>query len=82
METAINRFHDLFAQLGLPNDPLSIQAFLTRHAPLAPEIALPEATFWTPAQAMFLQEALQQDSDWAELVDQLSHALRGPKSAS
>lgn len=80
METAINRFHDLFAQLGLPNDPPSIQAFLTRHTPLAPEIALPDAAFWTPSQAVFLLEALQQDSDWAELVDQLSHALRGPKS--
>lgn len=81
MEAAINRFHDLFAQLGLPSDPPSIQAFLTRHTPLAPEIALPDADFWTPSQATFLLEALQQDSDWAELVDQLSHALRGPNGA-
>lgn len=74
MEAAIVRFHDLFAQLGLPNDPLSIQAFLTRHTPLAPD-----AAFWTPSQATFLLEALQQDSDWTELVDQLNHALRAPK---
>lgn len=79
MEAAIVRFHDLFAQLGLPNDPLSIQAFLTRHTPLAPEVSLPDAAFWTPSQATFLLEALQQDSDWAELVDQLNHALRAPK---
>lgn len=82
MEAAINRFHDLFAQLGLASDPDSIQAFLTSHTPLAPEIALQDAAFWTPSQATFLQDALQQDSDWAELADQLNRALRGPKSAS
>lgn len=76
MDTAVHRFHDLFAQLGLPNDPASIQAFLTRHAPIAPGLHLPHAPCWTPAQSAFLEEALQQDADWAELVDQLSAALQ------
>lgn len=77
MESAIHRFHDLFAQLGLPSQPQEIRQFLTAHTPLAPGIGLPEAPFWTSAQASFLREALEQDSDWAELVDQLSEALRG-----
>ena len=77
MESAIHPFSELFAQLGLPNDPASIRQFLTAHAPLANDIRLPDAPFWSPAQARFLNEALQQDSDWAELADQLSEALRG-----
>lgn len=32
-----------------------------------------------PAQVSVLREALLQDSDWAELVDQMSEALRGQK---
>jgi hypothetical protein len=37
MESAIHRFHDLFAQLGLPNRPHEIHQFLTNHRPVAPE---------------------------------------------
>jgi hypothetical protein len=78
MEPAIHRFHDLFAQLGLPNDPAGIHRFLMDHAPLPNGVSLPDAPFWSPAQATFLREALLQDSDWAELADQLNEALRGP----
>ncbi len=77
MEPAIHRFSELFAQLGLPNDPAAIRQFLTAHTPLSNDISLPDAPFWSPAQASFLREALLQDSDWAELADQLSEALRG-----
>jgi hypothetical protein len=80
MDTPLHRFHDLFAQLGLPYDEVAIQQFIATHAPLASEIALANAAFWTPAQALFLREALAQDADWAELVDQLNAALRGPKN--
>ncbi|BAP88805.1 putative uncharacterized protein [Burkholderiales bacterium GJ-E10] len=79
MESAIHRFHDLFAQLGLPNRPQDIHQFLMNHSPVAPDIELPNAPFWTPAQASFLREALEQDSNWSELVDQLSEALRSPQ---
>lgn len=78
MEYDIHRFHDLFAQLGLPNGPQEIRQFLYRNGPLPDNVALTEAPFWTPAQAGFLREALQQDSDWAELADQLNVALRLP----
>jgi len=78
MDTSTHRFTELFAQLGLPADAQSIAHFLAMHSPLAGNIKLPDATFWSPAQATFLREALLQDSDWAEVVDQLSEALRAP----
>ena len=76
MEQAHHSFHDLFAQLGLPNDPASIAQFLKDHSPLPGDVALPDAAFWSPAQVAFLNETLQQDNDWSQQVDQLSKALR------
>lgn len=76
MDTALHRFGDLFAQLGLPCDEQGIRRFLTVHSPLDEAVQLPDASFWTPTQATFLRESLLEDSDWAELVDQLSAALR------
>lgn len=78
MDKPIHRFTELFAQLGLPCDQLGIQQFLAAHTPLAANIALAEASFWTAAQAAFLREQLIEDADWAELVDQLNLALRQP----
>lgn len=79
MNKPMHHFSDLFAQLGLPNDNLAIQHFIASHFPLSPDFRLPEAPFWTPAQAAFLREAILQDSDWVEMVDQLSVALREVK---
>jgi hypothetical protein len=76
MDQSIHRFHDLFAQLGLPCDALGIARFIASHAPLAADVELPDAPFWTPAQAAFLREACLEDADWAGLADQLSVALR------
>ncbi|MFN4003365.1 MAG: DUF2789 domain-containing protein [Hylemonella sp.] len=76
MEPAYHRFCELFVQLGLPADAASIERFIRAHAPLDPAIRLEDAPFWTPAQAAFLREQLQQDADWVEQVDQLNAALR------
>ncbi|MCV2350408.1 DUF2789 domain-containing protein [Paucibacter sp. Y2R2-4] len=76
MDKSHHRFNELFAQLGLPNDPAGIHDFLTRHAPLAPEIRLAEAPFWSPSQSEMLCRQRLDDADWAELVDQLDAALR------
>ncbi|PQA81732.1 DUF2789 domain-containing protein [Limnohabitans sp. TS-CS-82] len=81
MEQSIHRFTDLFAQLGLPSDPTSIAQFVRDKQPLSEAIRLPDAPFWTQGQSEFLSEALAQNSDWAELVDQLSLALRAPPHA-
>lgn len=76
MERNHHRFSELFAQLGLPSDPISIASFLAEHRPLAPELHLAEAPFWSCSQAQLLREQLSQDADWAETVDQLNAALR------
>lgn len=78
MDKSIHRFHELFAQLGLPCDDVRIEQFIGSHSPLAAEVQLPDAPFWAPAQAAFLRETCLQDADWAELADQLNLALRGP----
>lgn len=76
MEQPSHAFHELFAQLGLPNDEASIAQFLHHHSPLLGDVELPDAPFWSPAQAAFLRETLQLDNDWSQQVDQLSKALR------
>lgn len=76
MNASFHPFDELFAQLGLPSDAGSIQAFLERHAPLDPAISLADAPFWTPSQATLLREEWLEDGDWAPLVDRLDEALR------
>lgn len=81
MEFAMNtplhhRFTELFAQLGLPTDAPGIGQFLAAHRPLAADVRLAEAPFWSAAQAAFLREEIIGDADWAEVVDQLNVALR------
>lgn len=76
MDAFYHRFSELFQQLGLPGDPAAIRDFIARHSPLAAGIRIEDAPFWSPAQAAFLQEELLDNADWAEIVDQLSLALR------
>lgn len=77
MDMSLHRFTDLFAQLGLASDEASIRGFIAAHAPLAPDLALAEAPFWSASQAAFLREEIGRDAEWAEVVDRLSLALRG-----
>ncbi|MCE8010831.1 DUF2789 domain-containing protein [Billgrantia desiderata] len=76
MEHPVHPFTELFEQLGLPADEASIRAFIERHSPLPPTLALHEAPFWNQAQAAFLHAALEEDADWAEVVDHLDASLR------
>lgn len=80
MNTPLHHFSELFAQLGLPADEQEIRQFIAAHTPLAENIALADAPFWTKAQAAFLREEILKDADWAELVDQLNVALRAAPS--
>lgn len=66
----------LFAQLGLPNDPDAIARFIATHRPLAADLALSAAPFWTASQCAFLQQGLADDADWSAIVDALSLRLR------
>ncbi|MDB6062390.1 MAG: hypothetical protein JWM78_2493 [Verrucomicrobiaceae bacterium] len=74
MEQSHHIFSDLFAQLGLPNSDDAIRQFCAEHS-LDDHIRLPDAEFWTPAQAQFLRDSWRQDADWAEVIDQLNASL-------
>jgi hypothetical protein len=65
----------LFEQLGLAAGSEQITKFLREHR-LFENQRIEQADYWTPSQAAFLQEAIADDSDWAELVDHLDAALR------
>jgi hypothetical protein len=66
----------LFAQLGLPDDDESIERFVASNAPLAGEVALCDAPFWTTSQSAFLRGEFVRDAEWAPVVDTLDAMLR------
>ena len=76
MQEPTHSLPSLFKQLGLPSEPADIEKFVSSHSPLKPELKLHEAFFWTPAQAAFLRDEINEDADWAEVVDQLNLMLR------
>jgi hypothetical protein len=76
MEMSDHTLNALFEQLGLPASDAEITAFIETHKPLADPVALADAPFWNASQASFLQEAIADDADWAEVVDQLDALLR------
>lgn len=76
MEPSVHSLRNLFEQLGLPGGEADIARFVAAHRPLAAGIELAEAPFWSAAQAQFLREEVEDDADWAEVVDQLNLMLR------
>ncbi len=75
MDSQFHTMENLFLQLGLDNDSLAIRRFVDIHR-LQDNETIENASFWTPAQAAFISECLAEDSDWAEVVDQLNTQLR------
>ncbi len=76
MDTTDHTLTTLFKQLGLPSDKASIEDFISRHSPLPAETALQDAPFWSESQSNFLEEGLEEDSDWAEIIDELDAQMR------
>lgn len=76
MDRSEHNINTLFAQLGLDDDERSISRFINAHRGLTDTICLSDAAFWTPSQSGFLRDAIKEDSDWAEVVDQLDTLLR------
>jgi len=76
MDTSEHSMATLFAQLGLPNDAGAIEQFIASHRPLKPDLQLADADFWNEGQARFLREGIGDDSDWAEVIDELDAQLR------
>ena len=77
MENFEHTLSALFAQLGLDSAPEDIDKFIHTHRPIPDSVPLPDADCWTESQAAFLRESIGEDSDWAEMVDQLDSRLRG-----
>lgn len=73
--TGHHTLSDLFAQLGLPSDDDAVEGFLERHH-LSGEEHLSEAPFWSDGQREFMEQAILDDSDWCEAVDELDTLLR------
>lgn len=80
MESPTHNLPSLFKQLGLPDEPVDIEKFITTHSPLKPELHLADAFFWSKSQAEFLRDEILDDADWAEVVDQLDVLLRKGRS--
>ena len=78
MEPGVHSINSLFRQLGLPDSDTDIENFIHSHQPLPGSLCLQDATFWSPAQAEFLREALDDDADWAAVVDELDARLHTP----
>ena len=76
MDTEFHTLTSLFDQLGLDSWEEAIERFIVDHAPLDPGESLADAPFWNDSQRAFIKEALAEDSDWAEVVDQLAVMLR------
>ncbi|CAM2758856.1 DUF2789 domain-containing protein [Vibrio mytili] len=76
MEMHQHGMSDLFEQLGLGSSPEEIKDFVNHHRHQRDSVVLHEASFWTRSQAAFLKQAIDEDADWAELVDQLDVMLR------
>jgi hypothetical protein len=74
MNASVRTLEELFEQLGLSSKKIHIELFIEKHQ-LKPGSLLPDAIFWTLNQKTFLIEAKADDSEWAEVVDQLACML-------
>ncbi|MBS1228336.1 MAG: hypothetical protein H6R17_1613 [Proteobacteria bacterium] len=75
MDTQQHSMADLFAQLGLPATPAEIEEFIRTHGPLANQLALYRAPFWSDSQRCFLKEEIIEDADWSAVIDELNSRL-------
>lgn len=75
MDTTNHSMQTLFEQLGLSSNETAIENFIFNNH-MGKDIPLDHAAFWNTGQAQFIREALDQDSDWSEVVDQLDALLR------
>lgn len=75
MDTSNHNLTTLFDQLGLPSADSEIEHFIQSHRTETGLDPLEGAKFWSPSQARFIQQALSDDSDWSEIVDELNCRL-------
>ncbi|AXS79206.1 DUF2789 domain-containing protein [Dechloromonas sp. HYN0024] len=75
MNASLHTMGNLFAQLGLPDQPAAIECFIASHRPLGKGVALYRAAFWTASQRAFLKEEIIEDADWSGVIDELNGRL-------
>ena len=75
MDLSSHNMSNLFKQLGLPSDETSIRQFIKDNGPIPADQPIYEASCFTDAQAAFLAQGLDEDSDWSEVIDTLHSAL-------
>ena len=78
MELPIHSLPTLFDQLGLGSTELAIEKFIDEHRPLHCNTELHKMDFWNSSQSTFLKQAIDDDANWALIVDQLDALLRFP----
>ncbi|KII36571.1 DUF2789 family protein [Pseudomonas fluorescens] len=78
MELPAYDLKTLFDQLGLPSEGTAIDDFIEEH-PLAADVKLIDADFWSPQQAQLLKEWLRADGEEAVMVDELNVRLHRGK---
>lgn len=66
---------DLFVQLGLDASEPAIDKFIEEHKGLNKSRHIEDAPFWNDSQSQFLQQALAEDAQWAEVIDELNVRL-------
>ncbi|AEE22104.1 DUF2789 family protein [Paraglaciecola chathamensis] len=76
MENYHTTMGDLFEQLGLSGQEGDVEAFIETHKGLRQGVHIEDAEFWSKAQAEFIRNALLEDAEWAELIDQLNTRIR------
>ena len=76
MEQPIHTLKNLFDQLVLPSSDTDIADFIERHKPAGDANYLYQMSFFNESQRAFLQEAVENDADWAEVVNTLDSLLR------
>jgi len=75
MELIEKSMANLFSQLGVASDDISIANFIELHGRMSGGMNLQDAAFWSPSQACFLRECLVLDAAWAPVVDELNAKL-------
>jgi hypothetical protein len=78
MHKPLYTLNTLFAQLGLDDSDEAIEKFIASSCPIPESVPLHAAPCWSRGQSDLLREAIANDADWAEVVDQLNALLRKP----
>lgn len=75
METFDHNLKNLFSQLGLGSTDDQINQFIIKNKFRKNE-NIEHAKCWSKTQSLFLEEGLQNDSEWSISIDLLSGMMR------